>query len=128
MAVLSAAFLFISGLLKFSLPGLRLHLIQPADGSGIIYLAAQALGSLKSSTKTKSVLSQVPEKKPETEQGILMIASGSIMFANKAFFKMTGYQPLDIFGKDFASLLRPDSILNYTMLSRIPAEQISSGR
>ena len=46
------------------------------------------------------------------------------MFANKAFFKITGYQPLDIFGKDFASLIRPDSLINYTMLSRMAADEI----
>jgi len=54
-----------------------------------------------------------------------MISSGDIMFANKAFFKITGYNPEDILGKDFASLIRPESLINFTMLSRMSPEEIS---
>lgn len=127
---LSAIFLLISSLLKFSftgklsLPGFRFNLLQPAQGNGIVYLATQALGTRTSSLKKNTPLNQEPQKKPISEQGIVMVSSGCIMFANKAFFKITGYQPLDVFGKDFASLIRPDSLINYTMLSRITPQEI----
>jgi len=124
LAFLTALFLIITGILKFSLPGFSLSFIQHSNGSGIIYLASQALGTSKSSQKSGPVLNQAPQKKPESEQGILMIGGGSIMFANKVFFKMTGFQPLDIFGKDFATLILPDSLINYTMLSRLPVGEI----
>lgn len=123
-----AVFLF-SGFLsfgftgKFSLVALGNSFIGHSHGNGIIYLASHALGEKKSNQKSTQVVNRGPQKKTETEQGILMISSGSIMFANKAFFKMTGYQPLDIFGKDFASLIHPDSLIHYTMLSRISAEE-----
>ncbi len=108
---------------KFSFPGFGSGMIHHQGTSGIVYLASQTLSN-NTNLKKKSVLSQEPQKKPETEQGILMVSSGSIMFANKAFFKISGYQPLDIFGKDFASLIRPDSLIHYTMLCRVPAADI----
>ena len=97
--------------------------IHHQGASGIVYLASQTQSNT-TNLKKKPVLTQEPQKKPETEQGILMVASGSIMFANKAFFKISGYQPLDIFGKDFATFIRPDSLVHYTMLCRIPAADI----
>jgi signal transduction histidine kinase/ActR/RegA family two-component response regulator len=124
LGFLSVLFLVISGLLKFSLPGFSLHFIQPVHGNGIVYLSAHSLGSTKSSLKRNTTLNEAPQKRPDTEQGILMISSGNIMFANKAFFKITGYQPTDIFGKDFASFIRHDSLLNYTMLSRMAAAEV----
>ncbi len=124
LVFLSTLFLIITGILKLSLPGFNLSFIHHSNGSGIIYLAAQALGTSKSSQKSSTVLNQGPQKKPENEQGILMIGGGSIMFANKVFFKMTGFQPLDIFGKDFAALILPDSLVNYTMLRRLSVDEI----
>lgn len=108
---------------KFSFPGFGTGTIHHQGASGIVYLASQTQSST-TNIKKKPVLTQEPQKKPETEQGILMVSCGSIMFANKAFFKVSGYQPLDIFGKDFASLIRPDSLVHYTMLCRIPAADI----
>lgn len=108
---------------KFSFPGFGAGTVHHHSASGIVYFATQAQGNT-TSLKKKPVPTREIQKKPETEQGILMIASGSIMFANKAFFKVSGYQPLDIFGKDFASLIRPDSLIHYTMMSRIPAAEI----
>lgn len=108
---------------KFSLPGFGSGFMNPSVESGIVYLASQAINTT-SGVKNKPSKTKQVQKKPETEQGILMVSSGMIMFANKAFFKASGYQPLDIFGKDFASLIRPDSLIHYTMLSRIPAEEI----
>ena len=124
LVLLSAIFLIISGILKFSLPGFNLSFISHSNSSGIIYLASHAIGTSKSSVKNSPVINQGPQKKPESEQGILMIGSGNIMFANKVFFKMSGFQPLDIFGKDFASLILPDSLINYTMLSRLSTDEI----
>lgn len=130
LVFLTGIFLLIASLLrfsitgKFSLPGLHLSHLQSNEGSSIVYLAAQALGTMKSELKEKSSITNGSDRKPDSEQGILMITSGSIMFANKAFFKMTGYQPLDVFGKDFASLIRPDSLVNFTMLSRLTIEGI----
>jgi len=127
---LSTIFLIIAGLLrlsitgKFSLPGLHSNMIHSSPGSSIIYLASQmnstGTGILK---KTASTSNEI-QKKPACEQGIVMISSGCIMFANKAFFKMTGYQPLDVFGKDFASFVRPESLINYTMLNRLTTNEI----
>jgi signal transduction histidine kinase/CheY-like chemotaxis protein len=127
LVFLSVLFVIISGMLKFSFPGFSLHFIQPEHGNGILYLAAHALGSTKTNLK-RNTINEVPQKKQDTEQGILMISSGSIMFANKAFFKITGYQPLDIFGKDFASLIRPESLIHYTMLSRMAADEIQQSQ
>ncbi len=127
---LSTIFLIIAGLLKlsitgkFSLPGFHSNMIQSSPGSSIIYLVshmnATGTGILK---KTASTSNEI-QKKPACEQGIVMISSGCIMFANKAFFKMTGYQPLDVFGKDFASFVRPESLINYTMLNRLTTNEI----
>jgi signal transduction histidine kinase/CheY-like chemotaxis protein len=127
--VLSGLFILSSFLLKFSFtgkfsfPGFGNGIIHHQGASGIVYLASQTQSNT-TNLKKKPVLTQEPQKKPETEQGILMVSSGSIMFANKAFFKISGYQPLDIFGKDFATFIRPDSLVHYTMLCRIPAADI----
>jgi len=134
MVFLSGVFLLIASLFKFSItgkfsiPGLHINQLQSNEGSSVVYLAAQALGTLKGDLKKKSVISNDANQKPSTEQGIVMITSGCIMFANKAFFKMTGYQPLDVFGKDFASLIRPDSLVNFTMLSRLSIEEIKKAQ
>ena len=131
LAFLSGIFLFIAILLKFSMtgkfsiPGLHIDQLQSNEGNSVVYMAALALGTLKGDLKKKnSVIAKNTNTKPSEEQGIVMITSGSVMFANKAFFKMTGYQPLDVFGKDFASLIRPDSLVNFTMLSRLSIEEI----
>ncbi len=124
-------FLFIASVIRFgyngklSVSSLRLILLQPAGGSGILYLAGQAMGSSKNLLKTKSSGDSAAKKTSTTEKGILMISSGNIMFANKAFFKITGYQPVDVFGMDFASLISPEALINYTMLSRMSPEEIS---
>ena len=89
-----------------------------------MYLASHALGTVKSNLKKNSAVSNTPGSQPNSEQGILMVSSGSIMFANKAFFKLTGFQPLDVFGKDFASLIRPEYLIHYTMLSRSTLSEI----
>jgi signal transduction histidine kinase/CheY-like chemotaxis protein len=111
------------GKLSASSPGL--NLLQPVGGSGILYLAGQSMGSRKNVLKTASSGDSPSKKNSDTEQGIVMISSGNIMFANKAFFKLTGYQPLEVFGKDFASLVSPEALINFTMLSRMSAEEIS---
>ncbi len=132
-AFLFTVFILTAGLLKFSitgkfsLSGFRSDIIHSTTGNSIVYLAsnmhASGTGILK---KTSSSNNEI-QKKPVSEQGIVMISSGCIMFANKAFFKMTGYQTLDVFGKDFASLIRPDSLINFTMLSRLSANEIKDG-
>lgn len=127
-------FLVVASLLKFSAAGKFINsgfgvkMLQPADGSSIVYLVAQALGSGKNAVKAKSSASMLPKKEKNNEQGIVMISSGNIMFANKAFFKITGYEPFDVFGKDFASLIRPDSLINYTMLSRMTTSEIQQSQ
>lgn len=98
--------------------------LQPVSSSGILYLAGQAMGSRKNVLKTVSSGDSPSKKNSTAEQGIVMISSGNIMFANKAFFKLTGYQPLEVFGKDFASLVSPEALINFTMLSRMSAEEI----
>lgn len=129
LVFLSGVFLLLASALKFSLTGkfsfstFNFNLLQSTEGSRIVYHAAQAIGTRKSSSTKNSTHSTETSNSPASEQGIVMISSGCIMFANKAFFKMTGFQPLDVFGKDFALLIRPDSLINYTMLSRLtPAE------
>ena len=130
LALLSVIFLVVTILLKFSFTGKfsipRLHIsqLQSNEGGGVVYMASQALGSIKGDSKKSAAILNEKIKKPGSEQGIMMISSGCIMFANKAFFKMTGYQPLDVFGKDFASLVRPESLINFTMLSRFSIEEI----
>jgi len=89
-----------------------------ADHDAMIFMAEHEVGIKRSATKTNTTNSQIA-KKSEDEHAIVLVSSGSIMFANKAFFKITGYEPLDVFGKDFASFIRPESLLNYTMLSRL---------
>jgi len=131
----SGAFLLIASLLKFSItgkfsiPGLHYNQLQSNTGGSVIYMASQVLGTAKDDLKkNSSVIINEYSKKSADEQGIVMITSGSIMFANKAFFKMTGYQPLDVFGKDFASLIRPDSLINFTMLSRLTVQEIQKSK
>jgi signal transduction histidine kinase/CheY-like chemotaxis protein len=130
LLIISGIFLFIASVLRLSSTGkfissrFRLNLLQPTEGSSIVYLATQGLASLKNDSKTDLSKENPPLRKKVSEQGIIMISSGSIMFANKAFFKITGYEPTDIFGKDFASLIRPDSLINYTLLSRMSAKEI----
>lgn len=130
IVLLSGIFLLISGLFKFSitgkfsLPGIRLNQLQSTEGNSIVYLASHALSSKKSNSKKNPSVSNHTNPQLNREQGILMVSSGSIMFANKAFFKITGFQPLDVFGKDFASLIRPEYLINYTMLNRSTLEEI----
>lgn len=130
LVLLSGIFLLIASLLKFSitgkfsLPGIHLNRLQSTEGNSIVYLAANALGSVKSNLKKNSSASNNTNSQPNSEQGILMVSSGCIMFANKAFFKITGFQPLDVFGKDFASLIRPEYLINYTMLNRSTIDEI----
>ena len=112
-----------SGKLSAAFPGF--NFLQPVGGTGILYLAGQALGSRKNVLKTVSSGDSPSKKTSNTEQGIVMISSGNIMFANKAFFKLTGYQPLEVFGKDFASLVSPEALINFTMLSRMSTDEIS---
>lgn len=59
-----------------------------------------------------------PVSRNVASDGLVMVSDGNIVFANKAFFLLTGYEPEDIFGLDFASLVEPSSIIDYTMLSR----------
>lgn len=131
--VLGLTLLLIS-IVRFSYTGkipnlrLRLSILQPAHGGNIIYLAGQALGTRKQIVSNNLPDDVLPKKNPEAEQGIVMIASGCIMFANKAFFKMTGYQPAEILGKDFASFISPESLVNYTLLSRLTANEISQSK
>jgi signal transduction histidine kinase/CheY-like chemotaxis protein len=89
-----------------------------ADNDAMIFMAEHAVGIKKTAIRTNSTNSQMA-KKINDEQAIVLVSSGCIMFANKAFFKITGYEPLDVFGKDFASFVRPESLLSYTMLSRL---------
>ncbi len=124
LAFLSALFILLTGFLKFSLPGFGSYFLQPAGGNAIVYFSSQAIASRRSSTKKEATKPEIAVKKPETETGIVMVSAGYIMFANKAFFRITGFQPLDVFGKDFASFIRPDSLINYTILSRIAPEEI----
>ncbi|MDO9257058.1 MAG: ATP-binding protein [Bacteroidales bacterium] len=135
MVFISGVFLLIASLFKFSitgkfsLPGFHYNQLQSNEGSNLVYFASHAFDTLNgNSKKNSSVITNDSDKKPIGEQGIIMITSGSIMFANKAFFKMTGYQPLDVFGKDFASLIRPDSLINFTMLSRLTIKEIQQTR
>lgn len=130
LVFLSAVSLLIVSLLKYSITGkfmfsgYYLAHVQPAQHNGIMYLSSQVLSSIKGSANKSSSVNIDSPQKPVTEQGIVMVSSGCIMFANKAFFKMTGYQPLDVFGKDFASLILPDSLVNYTMLSRLTPDEL----
>lgn len=103
---------------------LKINFLQSATGGNIIYLAGQAIGSRKQIVKNNPSNGTPQQRNPDSEQGILMVTSGTIMFANKAFFKITGYQPIDVLGKDFVSFIRPESLINYTMLSRMSAEEI----
>lgn len=135
LVFLSGVFMLVASLLKFSItgkfsiPGIHINELQSNTGGSVIYLAAQVLGTVKDDLKKNTTaIANDYNKKPDDEQGILMITSGSIMFANKAFFKMTGYQPLDVFGKDFASLIHPDSLVNFTMLGRLTDQEIQKSQ
>ena len=131
MIFLVGLFLLIASLLHFGFFGklnknsITLSLLQPVSGGSIIYLAGQVFNARMSVVKPVSRNNPSQKTNAETEQGIVMISSGCIMFANKAFFKITGYEPLEVFGKDFASLIRPESLINYTMLSRMSADEIN---
>jgi PAS domain S-box-containing protein len=104
---------------------LTLNMLQPVSGGSIIYLAGQVFNTRINAVKASPPNRLSPIKNAEAEQGIVMISAGCIMFANKAFFKITGYEPLEVFGKDFASLVRPESLINYTMLSRMTKDEIN---
>lgn len=126
MTIAFASILKITGLGYFGRLRLHLNPLGPNENSGsnILFMAG-ASNEVKSNTpKPVSVEDLTPRKSLTTEQGIVMISSGSVVFANKAFFKLTGYQLLDVFGRDFATLIQPDSLLHYTMLSRLSSENI----
>jgi PAS domain S-box-containing protein len=110
---------------RISKASVTLNMLQPISGGSITYLAGQVFNTRLNAVKTSKPNELSPIKNAEAEQGIVMISSGCIMFANKAFFKMTGYEPLEVFGKDFASLIRPESLINYTMLSRMTKDEIN---
>lgn len=109
---------------RFGFSRLHLNRVQTSEGNSVVYLAGQILGN------RKSIVRSIPAKKSElqnntdSEHGIVMVSCGCIVFANKVFFKITGYQPLDVFGRDFASFIRHDSLIDYTMLSRMSADEI----
>ena len=125
-------FLIIVSVLRFGYTNIfgksrfRLNQLQLTEGHNIVYFASQALNTRKKSAKTKTPAGTASSKKPNAEQGLVMISGGCIVFANKSFFKITGFQPLDIFGTDFASLIRPESLINYTMLNRMTLEEIKN--
>jgi PAS domain S-box-containing protein len=131
LVFLGSMFLVIASLLKYSITGKLFHsalyvkLLQPVDGSSVVYLA---LGSRKNASLNKSYPEIDQIKKQNTDEGIVMISSGCVVFANKAFFKITGYKPLDVFGIDFTTLIHPDSLINYTMLCRMTAEEVRQAR
>jgi signal transduction histidine kinase/ActR/RegA family two-component response regulator len=100
-----------------------LHLIQAAEQSSRIPGNLQA-ASQSSITTAASKKKSTKKPKSDPEHGIVMISGGVVVFANKKFFQLTGYQPMDVFGKDFASFIRPDTLINYTMLSRMDSTQV----
>jgi len=110
----------------FGKSGFRLNSLQLTEGHNIVYFARQAINSRKKTEKNVTPVNAETSKKPKTEQGLVMVSGGCVVFANKAFFKITGFQPLDIFGMDFASLISPESLINYTMLSRMTLEEIKT--
>ncbi len=57
----------------------------------------------------------IQEKQAE---GMVLLSQGKIVFANKAFFKLTGYEPADVFGLDFSQLLKSESLYYYFELIR----------
>jgi len=128
---MSGFFLLFISIILFTYTGkqgnlrLPLKLLQPVTGGNIFYLAGLAFGNRKYVVKTNLSNDSSPKKNPGAGQGILMVSSGNIMFANKAFFKITGYEPFEVLGKDFASLIRPESLINFTMLSRMSAHEIN---
>jgi hypothetical protein len=132
--VLAGFFLTVTGILlfrftdKFINSRFRINVFQPLVGKGIVYMGAQAQEAGENTDKTNFVNTNNPSRNQESDQGIVMISAGTIMFANKAFLKITEYQPLDVFGKDFASFIRPDSLLNYTMLSRMTNEEVRNSQ
>jgi signal transduction histidine kinase/ActR/RegA family two-component response regulator len=125
-------FLLIASVLRFSYTNIfnksrfRLNHLQLSEGHNIVYFASQSLNSRKKSAKTKTQSDSDSIKKTNAEQGLVMISGGCVVFANKSFFKITGFQPLEIFGMDFASLIKPESLINYTMLSRMSIEEIKN--
>lgn len=54
----------------------------------------------------------------DTEQGMILVSSGTVLFADKAFFKITGLKPFEVLGKDFSTLIDPGSLIHYTALNR----------
>ena len=97
--------------------------MQPI-GSGVLYPTLKPFDSRINSLKSNPTVSVTTREDENTDQGVVMISSGIILFANKEFFKLTGYEPLEIFGKDFASFINPESLLSYTMLSRRPVSDL----
>jgi len=100
--------------------------LQLLGGNSIDYQAGQL--TTKKNVKPGSTVELTVKDNSDKEQGILLITSGIIMFANKKFFKITGYQPSDILGVDFASLIQPDSLIHYTMLCRMTPVEINQSK
>ncbi|MEI8047825.1 MAG: ATP-binding protein [Bacteroidota bacterium] len=127
--MVSGLFLFIFFNLGYNFNGrignviFDLKQMQPI-GSSVLYSALKPLDSRINSLKSNPAVSLTTREDENTDQGVVMISSGIILFANKEFFKLTGYEPLEIFGKDFASFIHPESLLSYTMLSRRPVGEL----
>lgn len=109
---------------KLHIRGSQHNILQPVQGGKNPYPPIQVLSHNKIMEKGNSLVDNPELNNHQSELGILMISSGSIMFADKAFFNATGYKPSEIFGKDFATLISPESLINYTMLSRMSAKEI----
>jgi signal transduction histidine kinase/CheY-like chemotaxis protein len=88
-----------------------------AENNAMMFMAEPEVSVKKSVTKTNANSSHETNKATD-ERAVVLVDAGCIMFANKTFFKLTGYEPLDVLGKDFASFILPDSLLNFTMLKR----------
>ena len=136
-------FFFATGVLLFVAGAIRLNLTSKINkqgfylndflhfgpqGDAMIFMAEQEVSVKKSVLKTNAEQNPTSEKDQNSEHGIVLVSSGSIVFANKAFFKITGYEPLDVFGKDFALFVRPESLLNYTMLSRMTLHEVQHSK
>lgn len=58
------------------------------------------------------------------QNGLLVVSKGIIVFADKSFFKLTGFDPELTIGKDFASIVTPEYLIDYTLMKRWNESQL----
>lgn len=96
----------------------KIDWVGSGAGTNVNYLSGLSYNLGENVKKNTGTLLKVKGIKESINEGMVLISAGKIVFANKAFFQLTGYNPSEVFGKDFSEFLKPESLFEYFELLR----------